>query len=105
MSQGQPSQAGQGGTSEPPGGSTPGTPVETEEPSEKPSGEKPEPEAPPEEQPAPPAEEPAPTEEEPEEEKVTICHKAGSSNAKTLTVSADAAAEHLAHGDTLGACP
>ena len=39
--------------------------------------------------------------EEESEEKVTICHK----NKKTISVSADSAAEHLAeHGDTEGAC-
>ncbi len=39
--------------------------------------------------------------EEEAEEKVTICHK----NKKTISVSADSAAEHLAeHGDTEGAC-
>ncbi len=39
--------------------------------------------------------------EEEAEEKVTICHK----NKKTISVSADSAAEHIAeHGDTEGAC-
>jgi hypothetical protein len=105
-------QSGQGGTSEPPGGSTPGAPVDNEEPSEEAPGEGSEPEAPPEETPPPPAEEPAPPEEQPPppeeqptEEQVTICHNAGSPNAKTITVSPSAVAKHLAHGDTLGACP
>ncbi len=40
-----------------------------------------------------------------DEEKVTICHKAGSAAAKTLTVGASAVEQHLAQRDTLGACP
>jgi hypothetical protein len=105
-------QSGQGGTSEPPSGSTPGAPVDNEEPSEEAPGEGSEPgappdetPAPPDETPAPPAEEPAPPEEQPPapdeqptEEQVRIC-------AKTITVGAPAVAAHVAHGDTLGACP
>jgi hypothetical protein len=105
-------QSGQGGTSEPPSGSTPGAPVDNEEPSEEAPGEGSEPDAPPEETPPPPAEEPAPPEEQPPapeeqptEEQVTICHNADSPNAKTITVDAPAVDKHLAHGDTLGACP
>lgn len=33
-------------------------------------------------------------------EKVTICHKG-----KTITVSGNAVAAHVGHGDTLGPCP
>lgn len=36
---------------------------------------------------------------------VTVCHKAGTSHAKTITVSATSVDAHLNHGDTLGACP
>ena len=39
-------------------------------------------------------------EDEPSEGKVTLCHKS-----KTHSVGEDAVAEHLAHGDTIGACP
>ncbi len=85
-----PSRSEQGGTSEPPAGSSAGAPPDDEEPSEEVPGE--EEEAPPEEPPG-------------SEEKVTICHKAGSTGAKTLTVGAGAVEGHLAHGDTLGACP
>jgi hypothetical protein len=105
-------QSGQGGTSEPPSGSTPGAPVDNEEPSEEAPGEGSEPGAPPDETPAPPAEEPAPPEEQPPapeeqptEEQVRICHNAGSPNAKAIAVGAPAVANHLSHGDTLGACP
>jgi hypothetical protein len=105
-------QWGQGGTSEPPSGSTPGAPVDNEEPSEEAPGEVSEPDAPPEEKPAPPAEEPAPPEEQPPapeeqptEEQVTICHNAGYQNANTIAVGAAAVANHLSHGDMLGACP
>jgi hypothetical protein len=105
-------QSGQGGTSEPPSGSTPGAPVHNDEPSEEAPAEGSEPDAPPEETPAPPAEEPAPPEEQPPapeeqptEEQVTICHNAGSPNAKAIAVGAPAVANHLSHGDTLGACP
>ena len=34
-------------------------------------------------------------------EKVTICHK----GKKTIRIQASAVPGHLAHGDTLGACP
>lgn len=71
-------------------------PPDDEEPSEE---EEPAEEVPEEEEEAPPEEPSA------DEEKVTICHKAGSTGAKTLTVGASAVEEHLAHGDTLGACP
>lgn len=73
-------------------------PPDDEEPSEEVPGEGEEGEEEEEEE-APPEE---PREDE---EKVTICHKAGSTDAKTLEVGASAAEEHLAHGDTLGACP
>jgi hypothetical protein len=36
--------------------------------------------------------------------KVTICHKPGSKNQHTLTVSQSALSGHLNHGDTIGAC-
>jgi len=36
---------------------------------------------------------------------VTVCHKAGTPHAKTITVSATSVDAHLNHGDTLGACP
>jgi hypothetical protein len=54
--------------------------------------------------PAPPVDE-EPEEEEETEESATICHKAGSKNPKTLDVAGGAVEEHLAHGDTIGACP
>jgi hypothetical protein len=39
------------------------------------------------------------------EEKVTLCHKPDADGTGvTITVSANSVAEHLAHGDTLGAC-
>lgn len=53
--------------------------------------------------PAPPVDEEP--EEEETEESATICHKAGSKNPKTLDVTGGAVEEHLAHGDTIGACP
>ncbi len=81
-----------GSTSEPPAGSSAGALPDDEEPSEEVPGEEDEEEAPSEEPPG-------------DEEKVSICHKAGSTGAKTLTVGASAVDEHLAHGDTLGACP
>lgn len=93
---GESSHSEQGGTSEPPTGSSPAVPPDDEEPSEE---EEPAEEVPEEEEEAPPEEPSA------DEEKVTICHKAGSTGAKTLTVGASAVEEHLAHGDTLGACP
>ena len=42
-----------------------------------------------------------------EGEKVTLCHipSGDASKARSLTVGPDAVAAHLAHGDTLGACP
>ena len=43
---------------------------------------------------------PAPTDTPVATGKVTICH-----NGNTIEVNADAVADHLAHGDTLGACP
>jgi hypothetical protein len=36
--------------------------------------------------------------------KVTLCHK-GETGPRTITVAAPAVEAHLAHGDTLGACP
>jgi len=36
---------------------------------------------------------------------VTICHQAGTASAQTLQVSEAAVPAHLAHKDTLGACP
>jgi outer membrane biosynthesis protein TonB len=108
---GQPSHSDHGGTSQPPAGPSAGAPPDDEEPSEEVPGEEGEEEEPEKEEEAPPEEpqeeeEEAPPEEpQEEEEKVTICHKAGSTGAKTLTVGASAADEHLAHGDTLGACP
>ncbi|HET7897434.1 MAG TPA: T9SS type A sorting domain-containing protein, partial [Flavisolibacter sp.] len=38
------------------------------------------------------------------QDKVMICHKPGKLN-HTLTIGADGVADHLAHGDQLGACP
>ena len=37
-------------------------------------------------------------------EKVTICHRTGSGSV-TITISRSALPAHLAHGDTIGACP
>lgn len=37
--------------------------------------------------------------------KVTLCHKPNGKNPHTITVSESAVPAHLAHGDTLGACP
>lgn len=54
--------------------------------------------------PAPPVDEEA-EEDEPAGEKVSLCHKAGSKNSKTLIVGEDAVEQHVAHGDTLGTCP
>jgi hypothetical protein len=100
--QGEPSHSEQGGTSKPPAGSSPGAPPDDEEPSEEVPGEEEQEEEEEEEE----EEEAAPPEEPPgDEEKVTICHKAGSKSAKTFIVGASAVEEHLAHGDTLGACP
>ena len=98
-----PAASSEGGTPEPSGSQPPqaasgGAEQDTEEPTPEPT----EP-APTEPAPTPPVDE-APEEETPEE-KATVCHNAGSKNAKTIEVGADAAAEHLAHGDTLGACP
>jgi hypothetical protein len=41
------------------------------------------------------------------ENPVTLCHRppGNTSSATTVSVSASAVATHLAHGDTLGACP
>jgi outer membrane biosynthesis protein TonB len=36
---------------------------------------------------------------------VTICHHAGPTKTITITVDDDAVPAHLAHGDTIGACP
>lgn len=38
------------------------------------------------------------------EEKITICHKPGTSSERTMEVPAAALEAHLAHGDTTGAC-
>jgi hypothetical protein len=92
----EPSQSEHGGASQPPAGPSAGAP-EAEEPSEEVPAEEGEGEG--EE-----GEEAPPEEPQENEEKVTVCHKAGSTGAKTLTVGASAAEEHLAHGDTLGAC-
>jgi hypothetical protein len=36
----------------------------------------------------------------------TVCHRlAGSLSAQTMAISPEAVPAHLAHGDTLGACP
>ena len=43
--------------------------------------------------------------ETPPEKLVTICHKPGTPAEKTKEVPESAVAAHLAHGDTLGACP
>jgi hypothetical protein len=48
----------------------------------------------------PPSPSPSPS-PSPPPEKVTICHK----GKKTISVGASAVPAHLAHGDTLGACP
>lgn len=37
--------------------------------------------------------------------KITICHKPDGSPAQTIEISDNAKDSHLAHGDTLGACP
>ncbi len=55
-----------------------------------------------------PEPEPGPTPSPPADDdsaRVTICHKAGSKNQHTITVSRDALQAHLNHGDTLGPCP
>ena len=39
------------------------------------------------------------------EDEETICHKPGTPSEKTLTKSGSALEAHLAHGDTVGACP
>jgi hypothetical protein len=61
------------------------------------------------EEPSPePTASPAPSADEEDEQagrKVTLCHKAGSKNPKTISVGEGAVEEHLAHGDTLGVCP
>lgn len=44
---------------------------------------------------------PTPSDPPEEDDKVTICHK----GKKTLSVGASAVPAHLAHGDSLGACP
>ena len=90
------------GTSEPPAGPATVPPVDEEEPAEEGPGE----DGQGEEDEEPPAEEPGnEPQEEGDAEEATLCHKAGLKNAKTITVGADAVPSHLAHGDTLGACP
>jgi hypothetical protein len=56
---------------------------------------------------APPPPQVEPTPNAPVQVEVVICHRPGGDPTKgeTKTVSADAVADHLAHGDTLGACP
>ena len=103
---GQPAKAqtpsSEGGTPEPTGGSAPQAPAGAEQDVDQPTPEPtPEPTAP---APGPPVGGGAEEGEQPGE-KATLCHNAGSKNAKTIEVGADAVDEHLAHGDTLGACP
>jgi hypothetical protein len=39
------------------------------------------------------------------DDKVTVCHVRGKSGkTKSITIDADSVADHLAHGDSLGAC-
>jgi len=38
-------------------------------------------------------------------EKVTVCHKPNSKNPHNIVIAESAVPAHLAHGDTLGACP
>ena len=38
-------------------------------------------------------------------DKVTICHRTRSGTSAEITVSVNALPAHLAHGDTVGACP
>jgi hypothetical protein len=40
-----------------------------------------------------------------DEEKVLVCHKPDKNGGHTLSISSSAVPAHLAHGDTLGACP
>jgi hypothetical protein len=47
---------------------------------------------------------PSPVWADPAEEKVTICHKPGTPDQKTLQVPTNALSGHLAHGDFLGSC-
>lgn len=97
-----PAPSSEGEAPEPSGGSAPQAPAGAERDVDEPTPEPtPEPTAP---APAPPVGGGAEEEEQPAE-KATLCHKAGSKNAKTIEVGADAVDEHLAHGDTLGACP
>lgn len=39
------------------------------------------------------------------DKKIVICHKPGGQPAQTIEISTNAKDAHLAHGDTLGACP
>jgi hypothetical protein len=48
---------------------------------------------------------PSADEDEQEEGTVTLCHKAGAKKPKTISVGEAAVDAHLAHGDTIGACP
>lgn len=85
-----------GGAPEPSASPAPQAPAGAE-----PEGRAPTPEPVPGPTPAPPGDE----EPEPTGEKATLCHKSGSKSSKTIVVGEDAVEEHLAHGDTLGACP
>jgi hypothetical protein len=105
-----PAPSSEGGAPEPSGGSAPQAPAGAEQDAGEPTPEPtPEPTAEPAPEPSAPA--PAPPvgggtkEKKQPAEKVTLCHNAGSKKAKTVDVKADAVDEHLAHGDTLGACP
>jgi hypothetical protein len=85
-----------GGAPEPSASPAPQAPAGAEQ-----EGGAPTPEPAPGPTPAPPGDE----EPEPTGEKATLCHKSGSKSSKTIVVGEDAVEEHLAHGDTLGACP
>ena len=52
-----------------------------------------------------PPEPPPPPPPDEDGEKVTVCHKPNSKNPHSITISKSALPAHLAHGDTLGACP
>lgn len=89
----------EGATSEPSAGPAPPDPAEAEPGSGKPGSE---PSTGP--APSPPVDEDTEEGEEPAGE-VILCHKPGSKKPKTILVGENVAAEHLAHGDTIGACP
>jgi hypothetical protein len=101
------------GASEPSTSATPhaaGVDPQTEQPTPEPSAgadsdaEQPTPQPSADPAPGSPVDEEA-EEDEQAGEKVTLCHEAGSTNPKTIVVGQDAVEEHLAHGDTNGACP